>query len=375
MEYKDLFPPDLSSQQRLYCAVCSSWMTLRFELWRETVSGVEMQLQGVPMLHCGQCDRSYLPDRTRLMLMLGWENANKAGSTSLKSTRKKKAERFSYCEAVSFRYDSDDYYHIPGLLREISPGFLTPVFFRKEVLLKYVHDRRYSIAFASPTYGSIHRPPQFHISFGLNSAGLVLMWLGDLDTLPLEEQHYLVSENVDSDHDIGSHFYDAQIEAAFTQKTVERRMLEAHTELCRRFADLFGVSLTQLPDECLALVAGIDRLTQFDDPHLDVALDRLNKYFVESLSVTSLDELASNSGINTKNLKGLKLLSAVLRHNAEGAVSVATEIRVIPAESSGSPDQVFDGLGSAGYGGRKDAGWSWTSTPPTDRLSETDTLI
>ena len=36
---------------------------------------------------------------------------------------------------------------------------------------------------------------------------------------------------------------------------------------------------------------------------------------------------------------------------------------------------VFDGLGSAGYGGRKDAGWSWTSTPPTDRLSETDTLI
>jgi len=56
-------------------------------------------------------------------------------------------------------------------------------------------------------------------------------------------------------------------------------------------------------------------------------------------------------------------------------MSVATEIRVIPAESSGSPDQVFDGLGSAGYGGRKDAGWSWTSTPPTDRLSETDTLI
>ena len=57
------------------------------------------------------------------------------------------------------------------------------------------------------------------------------------------------------------------------------------------------------------------------------------------------------------------------------SLSLATEIRVIPAESSGSPDQVFDGLGSAGYGGRKNAGWSWTSTPPTDRLSETDTLI
>ena len=62
---------------------------------------------------------------------------------------------------------------------------------------------------------------------------------------------------------------------------------------------------------------------------------------------------------------------------ADGAdgVSVATKIRVIPAESSGSPDQVFDGVVGAGYGGRKDAGWSWTSTPPTDRLSETDTLI
>ena len=65
----------------------------------------------------------------------------------------------------------------------------------------------------------------------------------------------------------------------------------------------------------------------------------------------------------------------ILAAGVEVVVSVATKIRVIPAESSGSPDQVFDGVVRAGYGGRKDAGWSWTSTPPTDRLSETDTLI
>ncbi len=84
----------------------------------------------------------------------------------------------------------------------------------------------------------------------------------------------------------------------------------------------------------------------------------------------SLEPEYDSSNVNIRSRGNV----TIVRSNGHG-VSVATEIRVIPAESSGSPDQVFDGLGSAGYGGRKDAGWSWTSTPPTDRLSETDTLI
>lgn len=37
------------------------------------------------------------------------------------------------------------------------------------------------------------------------------MWLGDIARLPDAEQYYLRSENIDSDHSIGSEFYDGQI--------------------------------------------------------------------------------------------------------------------------------------------------------------------
>jgi hypothetical protein len=107
-------------------------------------------------------------------------------------------------------------------------------------------------------------------------------------------------------------------------------------------------------------------------PHGDFAMSVRPWIEHESKAWTENDEVFEGAGcwspLFPARYDDVVLAAAV-------CVSVATEIRVIPAESSGSPDQVFDGLGSAGYGGRKDAGWSWTSTPPKDRLSETDTLI
>jgi hypothetical protein len=80
---------------------------------------------------------------------------------------------------VPFLYDPDDYYYIPGLERTFSVGFLTPVFFDKEVLLKYDASPTCQVKFASPTYGTIDGE-SFSISFGINKNGRVVMWLGDI---------------------------------------------------------------------------------------------------------------------------------------------------------------------------------------------------
>lgn len=46
---------------------------------------------------------------------------------------------------VAFLYDRDDYYFIPGLIRPWNKGFLTPLFFNLEVLLKYLHHPHYNV--------------------------------------------------------------------------------------------------------------------------------------------------------------------------------------------------------------------------------------
>lgn len=87
---------------------------------------------------------------------------------------------------VGFLYDRDDYYFLPGLIREWKKGFLTPVFFNIEVLLKYMHHPNYSIDFGADTYGQIYKNNEHMISFGINENNRIIMWLGDINNLPID---------------------------------------------------------------------------------------------------------------------------------------------------------------------------------------------
>jgi hypothetical protein len=65
-----------------------------------------------------------------------WEQANDKNSPEVNTTRRKPMKNFGFTK-VPFEYDSDDYHYLPGLERKHDLGFLTPVFFNREVLLKY----------------------------------------------------------------------------------------------------------------------------------------------------------------------------------------------------------------------------------------------
>src|SRR5690606_36493169 len=98
----------------------------------------------------------------------------------------------------------------------------------------------YSVRFASPTYGEIDAD-RFVIPFGINKFGKVIMWLGDVAKLPEAEQYYLRSENVASDHSLGSEFYDAQIECKFTDPPKERLVIGQRSNFLDAFEKKFGV--------------------------------------------------------------------------------------------------------------------------------------
>jgi hypothetical protein len=177
-----------------------------FTNFHEDVSGVDISIAGLPVLRCADCNKDYLPDKSRFAIIEHHEHASEKGLSSVTVTRLKLTQDFGFTK-IRLLYDIDDYYYIPGLERPFNVGFLTPVYFNRKVLLKYDASPNCRVKFASPTYGTIDGEA-FSISFGINKNGKVIMWLGDIAKLPEPEQYYLRSENVESDHSIGSEFYD-----------------------------------------------------------------------------------------------------------------------------------------------------------------------
>ena len=134
MEISEVFPPS-GHLQRLFCDLCNSHLDLIYKDFSETVSGITVQISGLPYLHCPCCERDVLPDNSRAAIIRLWEQAKERNLPGVKSQRKKPLQNFGFT-SVPFKYDSDDYHYLPGLERAHDVGFLTPVFFNKEVLLK-----------------------------------------------------------------------------------------------------------------------------------------------------------------------------------------------------------------------------------------------
>lgn len=217
---------------------------------------------------------------------------------------------------VPFLYDPDDYRYIPGLERPHASGFLTPVFFSRRVLMKYETQPEYRVEFASTTYGTIYAE-EWYISFGINKNGKVLMWLGDIGKLPEAEQHYLRSENVESDHSVGSEFYEGQIDIVYTPPAIENQLFARRSEFVNACFLKFGTKIAHLDEEVLKLAGA------FHAPVIDTERERrhvadtLNKIYVESLDSNALGALMKKAGTEPGKLGGLKRLQAVIQSVAK----------------------------------------------------------
>src|SRR5690606_14698962 len=117
---------------------------------------------------------------------------------------------FESLNTVGFKYDSKDYYFIPGLFRQWDEGYLTPVFFSKELLLYYNSHSDYKVKFASTSRFHIFNKSDETLirhGFGINRNGKIICWLGDLEEdLQGDEndvhRKLFLTFNIDSDHDI-----------------------------------------------------------------------------------------------------------------------------------------------------------------------------
>lgn len=188
---------------------------------------------------CPSCDEEYLPDLTKGFVRWIVEESQRQGKRLFKGNVKTEASasRYDLCKDVNFKYDARDCKFIPGLQSSFAKeGFFTPVFFDKKVLHKYLSFDEYRVDIAGNTYRTIFHKDDWTLNSGINRNGKVFCWLGDLGEIPQKERQYLLSENVDSDHDVASEFYAATREAEFAELSNESQLLKARSEfeaLCK----------------------------------------------------------------------------------------------------------------------------------------------
>lgn len=309
MHVLELFPTG-NKHRDIYCDDCSTHLELSFFDFDDVVSDIHICITGLPELLCPSCGSTFLPDRSRVALIETHRQAKERNSSAVNVVRKKTCQNFGFT-AVPFQYDSDDYQYIPGLMREFDVGFLTPVFFNKEALLKYDSHPSYRVDFASRTYGKI-RKDDFGIDFGINRNGKLVMWLGDIATLPESEQFYLRSENVPSDHSIGSEFYDGQIECKFTARPPEDQLFEKRSSFLEAFFAKFGEKAAHLENEVLDLAISIRRPVVDTLSERRHVADSLNKVYLESLNNKALGRAMESLALQPASLGSLKRLEKIL---------------------------------------------------------------
>ncbi len=309
MELHEL--PPAGGAQRAYCDACQGPLDIVFGNFHETVSGIEIDIAGLPMLECPACELRVLPDRSRVAVMRAHEVATQEGRVIFTSKRNPIKEDFGFTD-VPFDYDPDDYYYYPGLVRPWNDGFLTPVFFNRTVLTKYDADPRYLIEFASPSYGVIRFENQFAFPFGNNRHGNLIMWLGDIARLPKTEQYYLMSENRPSDHSLGSKFYDAQIECKFTDSTQENLLFAARSSFLAAAFKRWGEKIAHLDAEVRDEAERLRRPVHDTIAQRRSVSDILNKVHLESFDNGKLAAILTARKITCAGTGTLKRLQALL---------------------------------------------------------------
>lgn len=305
----------MAKVQRYFCDETGEPLQLCFGRHTLLVEGVTATLDGVPLLQKPSTGEYFLPNRTRDVLEYYAEDARSKGhrEMTLRPTAAHNA-RYAYAQKFDFKYSSIDYEYIPGLTRPSDEGFLTPVFFNLCVLNKYNQNPDYTLDLFSETYGTIWEGDEWNIAFGINAAKRVIMWLGDLSGLPDEELYYLRSENVDSDHDIHSEFYDAQIEVVFSEPSAQNKLLHLRRQLNELMTNLFGFPAYVLEGEVDSVIKNLTRPVFWEDKHVGPVIESFNRILVESLNNSGFkaDLRQSCPGVELKGLKSLKLFQAWL---------------------------------------------------------------
>lgn len=195
--------------------------------------------------------------------------------------------------------------------------YLTPLYFNIQVLTRYMYDSRFECQFASDTYGTVSGAG-FGIPFGINKNGSVIAWLGDLEkTLPIRERFYWLVENKESEAELASEFFDAQIGAVFTEPPSVVRCLNSLARFNMAFHRKFGVHpyRDRSIEERIQEVRRYKRIVLNNADDFKRFVSELNEITNENTNNVELRRLLASNAVKVESgAKGNKLLELAYKN-------------------------------------------------------------
>ena len=307
---------DTNNHQTLHCDACKDWLRLEHRPFGEIIDEIRIKIDLFPILICPTCNTKYYPYFSKIYLM-GIVRIAKEKNKTLFKGKIPNVPKYDICSKFDFKYDPLDCKTIPGLSGGLSKeGFFTPVFFNRKVLDKYLNFDGYRVDIAGNTYGTIHFLNGEDISYGINRNNKMFCWLGDIEkNVPENECHYLLSENISSDHDIASEFYAGQIECKFANYSNEHYLLNQKNKFEQHWNKIYNTSIFK-PDETLyELLEELKAPVNWNKKSILSIINSLNGICIEYLNQDSIILALNTDESKLKNKKSLKLLENLIDNN------------------------------------------------------------
>jgi hypothetical protein len=298
----------------LKCPVCSEFRYLKIEGVKFEKGSKKVGIK-VPYFFCKKCGNKEPIELEEYYQSIADKHFHTMKEGELISVEfEYENKKFKQYEHLNFLYDSIDYYLIPGLYRGWNDGFLTPVFFDKDLLLYYNNHPDYAVRLHSFSSGNIYfkEEPLLKYGFGINRSGKIFSWLGDLDNdfkkkdmIPHLKRFQ--ASNIASDHDVFSKFYLSQIpsnsEEMFQDSDNETKLFRLFNEFVHQIKTKKNTDISLID---------IDKLEEYykypileENQQIFNAYLSLNKYLVENFQVHKIKEILTNNGIPKKNISNL----------------------------------------------------------------------
>lgn len=320
---------------------CGGFNEMTLENLEVRIGKYTIHLEIIPLLRCTKCKKKSIPEFTKELMYGAYKELLKRGNLRVDSRPSEFQKRYTYAESADFIYDHWDYESIPGLKfdeEHSDEGFLTPVYFHKNVLVNFINLPNYEVNLFSETYGNLAMLSQddnyqyeWILPFGINSSGKVVFWLGDLNEIKDEASiHLLKAFNINSDHLLTeSEFYQAQMCCLFSQPIVEKQILHNRTTFVKNIYAKYGIDLSHLDEEGQEYANTIARPFVFNQRTVSDVINAYDKILVEGISVDGLRRLYETLVGVQKRISGyekwqsIKLIDKIL-----SALSVTSKTKI-----------------------------------------------
>lgn len=255
-----------------HCAGCGEWVKVAFR-------------RGAPVLACPACSRVVVPDHV----------ATAAREAGKRDPDPFAPRRFALCEGMGFAYSSVDWDFIPRLRQsEHDPdGYYTPVFFDRRALLKYVIRPEYPVR-RFRDGGVIRFENGADLKYGITREKHMVCWLGELDRIPEREQHHLLSDNLESDHDVASWLYRDRLGMP-PEPPAERQLAEAFLRVAGLASKALECDVWALRDREIRALHAMERPLVWNK-YVSYAINGLYTVLIDSADLDLLNAALGDLG-------------------------------------------------------------------------------